>query len=248
MSKNITDKINLKTVLVNNNKIQVSWNVIDDVKYIAIATSFHGPSYKNQETTINGKIMKKYTGTKSYATFDNLEPGVIYRIKILIDKDGIKKYKNTENKIINIDDPSITPNIGLLSSILVTTTKTNAISPIMTSETQTKHTNKNMKIKQFTVTSNNGKTQKFTVTEKVGGKRQLENKMRLKYRMGVRRTLKKSRTAKKRQNGGVAPVSYSIPFGQRQPTEAIMERATTAGGKRKGSYRKRRGTRRNKRN
>ena len=45
-----------------------------------------------------------------------------------------------------------------------------------------------------------------------------------------RRTVKKSRTARKRQNGGVAPVSYSIPFGQRQPTEAIMERATTAGG------------------
>lgn len=45
-----------------------------------------------------------------------------------------------------------------------------------------------------------------------------------------RRTLKKSRTAKRRQNGGVAPVGYSIPFGQRQPSEAIMERATTAGG------------------
>jgi hypothetical protein len=50
----------------------------------------------------------------------------------------------------------------------------------------------------------------------------------------IRRTVKKRRTAKRRQNGGVifmgAPVSYSIPFGQRQPTEAIMERATTAGG------------------
>jgi hypothetical protein len=48
------------------------------------------------------------------------------------------------------------------------------------------------------------------------------------------RTARKNRTARKRQNGGVifmgAPVSYSIPFGQRQPTEAIMERATTAGG------------------
>jgi len=69
-----------------------------------------------------------------------------------------------------------------------------------------------------------------------------------------RRTVKKSRTAKRRQNGGVifvgAPVNYSVPPNQRQPTEAIMERATTAGGgkKRKGSYRKRRGTRRNKRN
>ncbi len=60
-------------------------------------------------------------------------------------------------------------------------------------------------------------------------------KMCLNYRMAKnRRTVKKSRTAKRRQNGGVifvgAPVNYSIPFGQRQPTEAIMERATTAGG------------------
>ena len=45
-----------------------------------------------------------------------------------------------------------------------------------------------------------------------------------------RRILKKRRTAKKRQNGGVAPVGYTIPPNQRQPTEAIMERATTAGG------------------
>lgn len=69
--------------------------------------------------------------------------------------------------------------------------------------------------------------------------------------MGVRRTLKKRRTARKRQNGGVftgAPVNHSISFGQRQPTEAIMNWATTVGGgkKRKGSYRKRmRRTRRN---
>jgi len=64
-----------------------------------------------------------------------------------------------------------------------------------------------------------------------------------------RRTLKKSLTAKKRQNGGVAPVNYTIPPNQRQPTEAIMERATTAGGKRKRTRRnKRKGTRRNKRN
>jgi hypothetical protein len=64
-------------------------------------------------------------------------------------------------------------------------------------------------------------------------------------------TVKKSCTAKKRQNGGViftgTPVSYSIPFGQRQPTEAIMERATTAGGKR-SRRNKRKGTRHNKRN
>ena len=64
---------------------------------------------------------------------------------------------------------------------------------------------------------------------------------------------KMRRTAKKRQNGGTvfmgAPVSYSVPFNQRQPTEAIMERATTAGGKRKRTRRnKRKGTRRNKRN
>ena len=49
-----------------------------------------------------------------------------------------------------------------------------------------------------------------------------------------RRTLKKSRTARKRQNGGVifacAPVNSSVPPNQRQPTDAIMERATTAGG------------------
>lgn len=59
------------------------------------------------------------------------------------------------------------------------------------------------------------------------------------------------RTAKKRQNGGVAPVNYTIPPNQRQPTEAIMEWATTAGGgkkSRKRAHRKRRGTRRNKRN
>ena len=62
-----------------------------------------------------------------------------------------------------------------------------------------------------------------------------------------RRTLKKSHTAKKRQNGGVAPVGYTIPPNQRQPTEAIMERATTAGGKRTRRN-KRKGTRRNKRN
>jgi len=68
-------------------------------------------------------------------------------------------------------------------------------------------------------------------------------KMCLNYRMGKnRRTLKKSLTAKKRQNGGVAPVNYTIPPNQRQPTEAIMERATTAGGKR--THRKR--TRKNK--
>ena len=61
------------------------------------------------------------------------------------------------------------------------------------------------------------------------------------------------RTAKKRQNGGVifmgAPVGYTIPPNQRQPTEAIMEKATTAGGKRKRTRRnKRKATRRNKRN
>ena len=68
--------------------------------------------------------------------------------------------------------------------------------------------------------------------------------MCLNYRMGKMR-----RTAKKRQNGGVAPVDYTIPPNQRQPTEAIMERATTAGGKRKRTRRnKRKGTRRNKRN
>ena len=76
--------------------------------------------------------------------------------------------------------------------------------------------------------------------------------MCLNYRMAKNRcTVKKSCTAKKRQNGGViftgTPVSYSIPFGQRQPTEAIMERATTAGGKR-SRRNKRKGTRRNKRN
>jgi len=140
-----------------------------------------------------------------------------------------------------------------LSSILVKTEKAEAIPAIITSESQTRDTSSNGKTKQFTVTSNNGKTTTFIVTEKtVGGKHKLQNKMRLKYRMGVRRTVKKSRTAKRRQNGGVifvgAPVNYSVPPNQRQPTEAIMERATTAGGKRKGSYRKRRGTRRNKRN
>ena len=62
-----------------------------------------------------------------------------------------------------------------------------------------------------------------------------------------RRILKKRRTAKKRQNGGVAPVGYTIPPNQRQPTEAIMERATTAGGKR-SRRNKRKRTRRNKRN
>jgi hypothetical protein len=68
--------------------------------------------------------------------------------------------------------------------------------------------------------------------------------MCLNYRMGKMR-----RTARKRQNGGVAPVGYTIPPNQRQPTEAIMEKATTAGGKRKRTRRnKRRGTRRNKRN
>ena len=57
------------------------------------------------------------------------------------------------------------------------------------------------------------------------------------------------RTAKKRQNGGAAPVNYTIPPNQRQPTEAIMEWATTAGGKRKRTRRnKRKATRRNKRN
>jgi hypothetical protein len=51
--------------------------------------------------------------------------------------------------------------------------------------------------------------------------------MCLNYRMGkLRRTVRKS---KKRQNGGAAPVSFSTPFNQRQPTEAIMEWATTAG-------------------
>jgi hypothetical protein len=71
----------------------------------------------------------------------------------------------------------------------------------------------------------------------------------------IRRVTRKRRTARKRQNGGVAPVNYTIPPNQRQPTEAIMERATTAGGKRthrnkrKGTRRsKRRVTRRNKRN
>ena len=62
---------------------------------------------------------------------------------------------------------------------------------------------------------------------------------------------KMRRTAKKRQNGGVAPVNYTIPPNQRQPTEAIMEWATTAGGGKKShkhAHRKRRGTRRNKHN
>ena len=58
---------------------------------------------------------------------------------------------------------------------------------------------------------------------------------------------KMRRTAKKRQNGGVAPVGYTIPPNQRQPTEAIMEWATTAGGKRTRRN-KRKATRRNKRN
>ena len=110
----------------------------------------------------------------------------------------------------------------------------------------------------------NGKTQQYTVTQKNGGKRrrtrnkasrkttlQLGNKMCLNYRMGkIRRVTRKRRTARKRQNGGVfmgAPVGYSIPFGQRQPNETIMERATTAGGKR-SRRNKRKGTRRNKRN
>ena len=61
-------------------------------------------------------------------------------------------------------------------------------------------------------------------------------KMCLHCRMGKsRRMTKKRRAAKKRQNGGTvfmgAPVSYSVPFNQRQPTEAIMEWATTAGNK-----------------
>ena len=60
---------------------------------------------------------------------------------------------------------------------------------------------------------------------------------------------KMRRTAKKRQNGGAAPVNYTIPPNQRQPTEAIMEWATTAGGKHKRTRRnKRKATRRNKRN
>ena len=42
----------------------------------------------------------------------------------------------------------------------------------------------------------------------------------------LRRTVRKS---KKRQRGGMASVSFSTPFNQRQPTEAIMEWATTAG-------------------
>ena len=46
----------------------------------------------------------------------------------------------------------------------------------------------------------------------------------------IRRMTIKRRTARKRQNGGMAPVSYTIQPTQRQPTEAIMEWATTAGG------------------
>lgn len=42
----------------------------------------------------------------------------------------------------------------------------------------------------------------------------------------TRRTVKRS---KKNQKGGVAPVSYTIPPTQRQPSEQIMEWATTAG-------------------
>jgi hypothetical protein len=54
--------------------------------------------------------------------------------------------------------------------------------------------------------------------------------------MGIlRRMTKKRRAAKKRQNGGVifmgAPVNYSVPPNQRQPSEAIMEWATTADNK-----------------
>ena len=65
----------------------------------------------------------------------------------------------------------------------------------------------------------------------------------------IRRMTIKRRTARKRQNGGMAPVSYTIQPTQRQPTEAIMEWATTAGGKRKRTRRnKRKATRRNKRN
>jgi len=60
--------------------------------------------------------------------------------------------------------------------------------------------------------------------------------MCLQYRMGIlRRMTKKRRAAKKRQNGGVifmgAPVNYSVPPNQRQPSEAIMEWATTADNK-----------------
>lgn len=78
----------------------------------------------------------------------------------------------------------------------------------------------------------------------------------------IRRVTRKRRTARKRQNGGVAPVSFSTPINQRQPTEAIMEWATTAGvqtlsepqmrnvahgGGTKRVHRKRKGTRHNKR-
>ena len=81
----------------------------------------------------------------------------------------------------------------------------------------------------------------------------------------IRRVTRKRRTARKRQNGGVfmgAPVSYSIPPNQRQPTDAIMEWATTAGvptlselqmrnvahgGGTKRVHRKHKGTRHNKR-
>lgn len=60
--------------------------------------------------------------------------------------------------------------------------------------------------------------------------------MCLHCRMGIlRRMTKKRRAAKKRQNGGVifmgAPVNYSVPPNQRQPSEAIMEWATTADNK-----------------
>ena len=72
--------------------------------------------------------------------------------------------------------------------------------------------------------------------------------MCLNCRMGkIRRMTRKRRTARKRQNGGVAPVSYTIQPTQRQPTEAIMEWATTAGGKRTRRNKRKR-TRRNKRN
>jgi hypothetical protein len=210
---------------VTSNKIIVSWNSFPDVKYTAKATSYHGRGYNGKESTIDGTMMFNSDKRKSYATFTNLEPGTIYSISITTNDAGVKKHRAEGAVQVGMAGP----NIGGPTNLLIVTKKAG---------------------KNITVIKN-GKRKHFTVTEKGGGKHALHN-MRLKYRMGVRRTVKKSRTAKRRQNGGVifvgAPVNYNIPFGQRQPTEAIMERATTAGGKRKGSYRKRRGTRRNKRN
>jgi len=209
---------------VTSNKIIVSWTSFPDVKYTAKATSKHRRGYNGKKSTINGTMMSNSDKQKSYATFTNLEPDTTYSISITTNDAGVEKHEAEGAVQVS----RIGPNIGGPTNLLIVTKKAG---------------------KNITVIKN-GKRKHFTVTEKNGGKHKLQNNMRLKYRMGVRRTVKKSRTAKRRQNGGVifvgAPVNYSIPFGQRQPTEAIMERATTAGGKR-SRRNKRRGTRRNKR-